>query len=132
MSTQTNIEVFFGKFSLYIVAFFGALSIILGTGWYVSNIQLENQTAKTEAIKTQLEVSNASYKSIKDQFGLLTNQLEKNQEKALESHAILQDRLKQILETDKSRQTLETYLLSRPPETDCKTPKDLADAWSKM
>lgn len=129
---QTKVEAFFGKFAIYIAGALGAISIALGAGWYVSNLKLENEVAQREKIETQLAVSNTSYNSIKNNFMDLTKQLELNQQKGLESHALLQKRLAEIVESDKSRAAMETYLLSRPAETNCKTPKDITNAWSKL
>ena len=129
---QSKIEIFFGKFAIYIIGVLMFMAIGCGLGWYVSNIRLEAQTAKTESTYRQLEISNASYNSIKTEFSKLTGQLEQNQEKALASHAILQERLKEILEVDQSRVNMEKYLTNRQTETDCQMPKDLLDAWRKM
>jgi hypothetical protein len=129
---QTKIEIFFGKFALYIVAFFAVLSLALGTGWYVSNQKLDSERSHSAKVETQLSVSNASYRSIKGEFQGLTEQLKENQERALENQAILQDRLQNIVESDRSRLALEQRLLTRAPTTDCKMPQELIDAWSKM
>lgn len=129
---QTKIEIFFGKFALYIVAFFAVLSVALGTGWYVSNQKLDSERSHSAKVETQLSVSNASYQSIKGEFQSLTEQLKENQERALENQAILQDRLQNIVESDRSRLALEQRLMTRAPTTDCKMPQELIDAWSKM
>jgi len=129
---ETKLQIFFGKFAIYIIGFLLMAAIVCGGGWYVSSIELEGQRAKTDVVETQLEVSNASYNSIKSQFSDLTNELRANQEKALASHAILQENLKQVLEADKGRENMEKYLLNRQTETECVMPKDLVDAWRKM
>jgi len=129
---ETKLQVFFGKFAIYIIGFLLMVAIVCGGGWYVSGVELEGQRAKTDVVETQLEVSNASYNSIKTQFSDLTNELRANQEKALESHAILQANLKEVLEADKGRENMEKYLLNRQTETECVMPKDLVDAWRKM
>ncbi len=129
---ESKIEIFFGKFAIYIIGVLLILSIGSGVGWYVSNIRLQAQTTKSESIYRQLEISNASYNSIKGEFSKLTSTLEANQEKALASHALLQEKLSTIVEADKSREGMEKYLLNRQTDTDCKIPKDLLDAYSKM
>lgn len=129
---ESKIDIFFGKFAIYICGVLLVLSCLLGAGWYVSNVKLEGQRDKADKIAVQLQTSNASYGSIKTEFQSLTEQLKANQERALENQIVLQDRLSNIIASDKSRLALEQSLLARSPTTDCETPKELVDAWSKM
>lgn len=129
---ETGIKLFFAKFSMYIIAAMMAIAVIGYGGWYVSNVRLQNEMKGREYAEMQLKTSNDSYNSIKEQFVQLTDQLKANQEKALENQAVLQDRLKNIVESDKSRVALEQALLARAPVTDCKTPKEVLDAWKRL
>lgn len=129
---ESKLEIFFGKFSVYICIFLFATSAVLGTGWFISNSKLETQVERGIRLEEQLKTSNASYLSIKNEFVKLTDQLKENQEVALQNQEAMRNHLKTIVDNDRSLQTLEKSLLSRPSETQCVTPKDLADAWSKM
>ncbi len=129
---ETGIKLFFARFSMWII---GGLMIATFTGfggWYVSNLKLQNEVISHANTTAALKASNASYGSIRNEFVTLTNQLKANQEKALESHALLQENVKKIIEADKSRQSFEQALLSRAPVTDCKTPKEVLDAWKRL
>jgi len=129
---ESKLEIFFGKFAIYIIGVLALALTVCGVGWYVTGYELDASKAQQKTTETQLEVSNASYGSIRDQFALLTKTLEANQDRALASHALLQEKLSGIIASDKSRELLEQQLLSRTPEGKCETPKDLSDAWSKL
>jgi len=129
---ESKLEIFFGKFAIYII---GVLVLAIATtsiGWYVSTYRYQAAVEHSEKVETQLEVSNASYGSIRDQFALLTKTLEANQDKALASHALLQEKLSGIIASDKAQVIVEGELLSRTPQGQCVTPKDLADAYDKL
>lgn len=130
--TPSKLEIFVGKFSVYIIGFFALLSALTTAGWYASNLKLDAERSHSEKVETQLSVSNSSYNSIKDAFSKLSGELQDNQKKALENQAVLNERLQNIVASDKSRLALEAHLLARPSTTNCEVPKELIDAWSKM
>lgn len=129
---ESKIEIFFGKFAIYIIGVLALCLAVTGVGWYVTGYKYDAAVEHSQKVETQLEVSNASYGSIRDQFGLLTKTLEANQDRALASHALLQEKLSGIIADDKTRELLEKELLSRTPTGECQTPKDLSDAWNKL
>lgn len=127
-----KLEIFFGKFAIYIIGVLLAAFIVSSAGWYVSNVRLESQVQKTKTAETQLEVSNASYVSIRDQYKSLTKQLQDNTEQALTNQKNISAELLRAIEASKPNMELEKKLLERIPQGDCKTPEDLKNAWSKL
>lgn len=128
----SKIEIFFGKFATYIVAFLMGCAIFLGAGWYVSNVRLEAARDHSQKVEAQLQVSNASYSSIKGQYQALTNQLADNQKAILTNQETIKTGLVKMESDDVARKDLEKRLLNRAPTTDCAMPKDLIDAWKQL
>lgn len=128
----TSLEVFFGKFAGYIIAVLIVVSAILGAGWYVSTVKLYGQTQRADKIAQQLEVSNSSYASIRDQFKALTKTLEQNQEQALLNQATISGQLLEAINKSKPNLALEKQLLERQPQGECKTPEDLKNAFNSL
>lgn len=127
-----KLEIFFGKFAVYIVVFLLGLFLFASAGWYVSNVRLESQTARADAVTLQLKTSNASYTSLKGTYEGLTKQLKDNSEQALINQQNISAELMRAIEASKPNQELERQLLERVPTSQCATPEDLKNAWSKL
>lgn len=127
-----KLEIFFGKFAIYIIAFLLGLFLFASAGWYVSNVRLESQTARADAVTLQLKTSNASYTSLKGTYEGLTKQLKDNSEQALINQQNISAELMRAIEASKPNQELEKQLLERVPTSQCATPEDLKNAWSKL
>lgn len=127
-----KLEIFFGKFAIYIVGFLLAAFVVSSAGWYVSNVRLEGQRDKTQTVLTQLNTSNASYNSLKGQYTGLTQQLKDNSEQALINQKNISADLLRAIEAGKPNLEMERNLLNRVPKSQCATPEDLKNAWSKL
>jgi len=64
---ESKIEIFFGKFAIYIIGVLALCLAVTGVGWYVSSYKYDAAVEHSKSVETQLEVSNASYGSIRDQ-----------------------------------------------------------------
>lgn len=128
----SNIEIFFGKFAIYIIAAIMALAAFLGAGWYVSNVRLEGQRNKADGLYSQLQSSNSALANVKEQYKALTTRLEANQQLVIGNQETIKAGIKQANEKNNGYLALEDMLKDRTPKTDCQTPEDLKDAWSKL
>lgn len=127
-----KLEIFFGKFAIYIIGVLLAAFVVASAGWYVSNVRLEGQRETNKAVTLQLQTSNASYYSLRDQYKALTDQLKTNSEQALVNQQNISAQLLRAIEESKPNVELEKKLLERVPEGQCATPEDLKNAWSKL
>lgn len=128
----SGLEIVLGKYALYIIAGFAALSVIFGCGWYVSNLKLDNEKLIVKNTTTQLDVSNGSVASLKQQFVALNKTLSDNA--ALEQKQIdgISTQLQAVDKSDQGKVALETVLKNRPSQSNCTVPKDLLDAWNQL
>lgn len=128
----TRIIDFYGKFSEYISGGLLILLVVSSLGWYVSNLKRDNLQTKLNDKELKLSISNSSIESLSKELQSVTKTLVDNETIEKQHQDLLSKKLKSLDEADKANLSLEDHLRNRQSNSDCKTPKDLKDAWNKL
>jgi ABC-type tungstate transport system substrate-binding protein len=122
----------FSEIKTYLYAAVGVLILGLSITIAFQHQKIVAEKHEVSELNTKLTASNSSVTALTKALQEVSAQLQAAHEADVKKQAEVDVAIKVVRDKDKSLERLEATLKERKPETDCKTPKDLKDAWNNL
>jgi preprotein translocase subunit SecF len=116
----------------YIYGGGAAVIVALLIALFTVNTRLDIRTKERDNARLELSISNTSIDALTKELNTVKADLIQQEKVEIQKQAEIRQALKALEQRNKSLKELEARLKSRKSETQCQTPKELRDAFSRL